>query len=142
MVQVPDSFDRTKPCLVTAFSSGSRGIYGAIGTSCEWGLKHGCAVADTDKGSGNGMHDLARDTVNLIDGTVSTASAAGKKAHFAADIAKSQLDAFNAAYPNRIAYKHAHSQQNPEKDWGRYTLQSIERAFYVLNQRYGNLVDG
>ncbi|WP_298624325.1 3-hydroxybutyrate oligomer hydrolase family protein [uncultured Zoogloea sp.] len=136
MVQVPDSFDRTKPCIVTATSSGSRGIYGAIGTSGEWGLKHGCAVAYTDKGSGNGMHDLARDTVNMIDGTVSTASAAGKKAHFAADITKSQLDAFNAAYPNRIAYKHAHSQQNPEKDWGRNTLDAVAFAFYVLNEKY------
>ena len=48
-------------------------------------------MAYSDKGSGNGMHDLARDTVNMIDGTVSTASAAGKKAHFAADITKSQL---------------------------------------------------
>ncbi|WP_374264983.1 3-hydroxybutyrate oligomer hydrolase family protein [Zoogloea sp.] len=136
MVQVPDSFDPTKPCIVTATSSGSRGIYGAIGTSGEWGLKHGCAVAYTDKGSGNGMHDLARDTVNMIDGTVQTASSAGKKAHFAADLSKTQLDALNAAFPNRIAYKHAHSAQNPERDWGRNTLDAIAFAFYVLNEQY------
>ncbi len=30
--------------------------------------------------------------------------------------------AFNAATPNRFAFKHAHSQQNPEKDWGKWTL--------------------
>ena len=136
MVQVPDSFDTTRPCIVTATSSGSRGIYGAIGTAGEWGLKHGCAVAYTDKGSGNGMHDLAKDTVNMIDGLVSTASAAGKKAHFAADISKSQLDAFNLAFPNRVAYKHAHSGQNPEKDWGRNTLDAVAFAFYVLNEKY------
>ena len=26
--------------------------------------------------------------------------------------------AYNAAFPNRVAFKHAHSQQNPEEDWG------------------------
>ncbi|MDY0036847.1 MAG: D-(-)-3-hydroxybutyrate oligomer hydrolase [Zoogloea oleivorans] len=137
MVQVPNSFDKTKPCIVTATSSGSRGVYGAIGTAGEWGLKHGCAVAYSDKGSGNGMHDLAADTVNLIDGTVATASAAGTTAHFAADISKSELDAFNLTFPNRIAYKHAHSRQNPEKDWGKYTLDAVGFAFYVLNEKYG-----
>ncbi|MCK6392856.1 D-(-)-3-hydroxybutyrate oligomer hydrolase [Zoogloea sp.] len=137
MVQIPASFNAAQPCIVTATSSGSRGIYGAIGTAGEWGLKHGCAVAYTDKGSGNGMHDLAKDTVNLIDGTVSSASAAGKRAHFAADLSKSQLDAFNTAFPNRIAYKHAHSRQNPEKDWGRNTLDAVGFAFYVLNEKFG-----
>ncbi len=137
MVQIPANFNTSQPCLVTATSSGSRGIYGAIGTAGEWGLKHGCAVAYTDKGSGNGMHDLARDTTNLIDGTVSTAAAAGTRAHFVANLTKAQLDAFNAAFPNRIAYKHAHSQQNPEKDWGRNTLDAVGFAFYVLNEKFG-----
>jgi hydroxybutyrate-dimer hydrolase len=137
MVQIPSSFDTSKPCVVTATSSGSRGIYGAIGTAGEWGLKHGCAVAYTDKGSGNGMHDLATDTVNLIDGTVATATTAGKGAHFGADLSKNELDAFNLAFPNRVAYKHAHSRQNPEKDWGKHTLDAVGFAFYVLNEKYG-----
>lgn len=137
MVQVPDSFDTANPCIITATSSGSRGVYGAIGTAGEWGLKHGCAVAYTDKGSGNGMHDLTADRVTLMDGTVVTSSAAGKRALFAANLSKSALDAFNQAFPNRIAYKHAHSQQNPEKDWGRNTLDAISFAFYVLNEKYG-----
>jgi hydroxybutyrate-dimer hydrolase len=137
MVQVPDSFDTSKPCIVTATSSGSRGIYGAIGTAGEWGLKHGCAVAYTDKGSGNGMHDLAADTVNLIDGSVTTATTAGKTALFAADLSKNELDTFNLAFPNRVAYKHAHSRQNPEKDWGKHTLDAVGFAFYVLNEKYG-----
>jgi|APMI01.1.fsa_nt_gi hydroxybutyrate-dimer hydrolase len=137
MVQIPDSFDTSKPCVVTATSSGSRGIYGAIGTAGEWGLKHGCAVAYTDKGSGNGMHDLATDTVNLIDGTVATATTAGKEAHFSADLSKNELDAFNLTFPNRVAYKHAHSRQNPEKDWGKHTLDAVGFAFYVLNEKYG-----
>ena len=53
MVQVPDAFDPTKACIVTATASGSRGAYGAIGAS-GGGLKRGCAVAYTDKGTGNG----------------------------------------------------------------------------------------
>jgi hydroxybutyrate-dimer hydrolase len=64
MVQIPSTWNRERPCIVTATSSGSRGIYGAIGTAGEWGLKRGCAVAYTDKGTGSGVHDLATNTVN------------------------------------------------------------------------------
>lgn len=68
MVQVPATFDPEKPCIVTATSSGSRGVYGAIGTAGDWGLKRGCAVAYADKGSGNGVHALHNNTVNRING--------------------------------------------------------------------------
>ncbi|MGB7481032.1 MAG: D-(-)-3-hydroxybutyrate oligomer hydrolase [Burkholderiaceae bacterium] len=141
MVQVPSSFDPANPCIVTATSSGSRGVYGAIGTAGEWGLKHKCAVAYTDKGTGNGVHDLQNDTVNLQDGTRATAVAAGKKSNFTANLSTAELTAFNAATPNRFAVKHAHSQQNPEKDWGKWTLQAVEFAYYVLNQQYGELAN-
>ena len=138
MVQVPDSFNSAKPCIVTATSSGSRGIYGAIGTSGEWGLKHGCAVAYTDKGSGNGWHDLMTNKVTLIDGTSADAATAGVAAHFKAAMSDAARAAYNAVFPNRVAYKHAHSQQNPEKDWGKNTLQAIQFAYYVLNEQYGS----
>jgi len=46
-------------------------------------------------------------------------------------------DDFNADWPDRFAWKHAHSGVNPEADWGRHVLQSIEFGFYVLNERYG-----
>jgi hydroxybutyrate-dimer hydrolase len=137
MVQVPSSFDPSKPCIVTGTSSGSRGIYGAIGSSGEWGLKRGCAVAYTDKGTGSGVHDLQADTVNLIDGTRTSATAAGKASHFTARLSAEERAAFNAATPNRIAVKHAHSQLNPEADWGRDTLRAVEFAFWVLNEQYG-----
>ena len=137
MVQVPDSFDPAAPCIVSGTSSGSRGVYGAIGTSGEWGLKHRCAVAYSDKGTGNGVHDLQADTVNLIDGRRSTAAAAATASNFTARLSSAERNAFNGATPNRIAVKHAHSEQNPEKDWGLHTLQAIEFAFYVLNERYG-----
>jgi hydroxybutyrate-dimer hydrolase len=136
MVQVPDSFNLSKPCIVTATSSGSRGIYGAIGTAGEWGLKHGCVVAYTDKGSGNGWHDLVTNKVTLIDGTTADATTAGTAAHFKAMISDAARTAYNALFPNRMAYKHAHSQQNPEKDWGKNTLQAVEFAYYVLNDQF------
>jgi len=140
MVQVPDTFNPSKPCIVTATSSGSRGIYGAIGTSGEWGLKRGCAVAYTDKGSGNGFHDLQSNKVTLIDGTTADAAAAGTLALFKANITDAARNAYNALFPNRVAYKHAHSQQNPDKDWGKNTLQAVEFAFYVLNEQYGSAI--
>lgn len=142
MVQVPAGFDPGQPCIVTATSSGSRGIYGAIGTAGEWGLKRGCAVAYTDKGTGNGLHDLMSDAVHRIDGSLSTAAAAGTQALFKADLSDAERSAFNAAFPDRVAYKHAHSQQNPEKDWGRHTLQAVKLAFFVLNEKFGDPIAG
>ena len=135
-VQIPASFDPKNPCIVTGPSSGSRGVYGAIGTSGDWGLKHGCAVAYTDAGKGTGYHDLAADKVNLIDGRLVTRAAAGGLAHFVADLAGAALSAFNAAFPNRIAYKHIHSQQNPEKEWGQNVLDSVRFAFWAINEQY------
>ncbi len=136
LVQVPDSFNPLQPCIITATSSGSRGVYGAI-TTGEWGLKRGCAVAYTDKGTGGAPHDLANDTVPLIDGTRAGAAAAGSAAQFNAGLSAADLAAFNAASPNRFAFKHAHSGRNPEKDWGLFTLQALEFAFWALNEQYG-----
>ncbi len=143
MVQVPSTFSASAPCIVTAASSGSRGVYGAIGSAGEWGLKRGCAVAYTDKGTGNGVHDLQNGTVNRFDGTRATVAAAGSDSNFTATLSATELTAFNAATPNRFAVKHAHSQANPEADWGTMTLQAVEFAFYVLNQQFGTaLPDG
>ena len=140
MVQIPAGFSAAAPCIVTAASSGSRGVYGAIGSAGEWGLKRGCAVAYTDKGTGNGVHDLQNDTVNRIDGTRATAAVAGDDSQFTAQLFHADLEAFNAATPNRFAVKHAHSGINPEAYWGTFTLQAVEFAFYVLNQQYGTVL--
>ena len=137
MVQVPSTFNKNDPCIITGASSGSRGVYGAIGTAGDWGLKKGCAVAYTDKGSGAGVHDLATNTVNLQNGTRTGAAAAGKASHFTAALTDAERTALLADRPNRIAVKHTHSQQNPEKDWGKNVLNSIEFAFYVLNEQFG-----
>lgn len=139
MVQVPATFNPASPCIVTGTSSGSRGVYGAIGSSGEWGLKNGCAVAYTDKGTGNGIHDLQANTVSLQNGVRADATAAGKNSIFTANLTAAERAAFNTATANRLAIKHAHSQQNSEKDWGKYTLQSVEFAYFVLNNQFGDL---
>lgn len=139
LVQIPGSFDKTKPCIVAGPSSGSRGIYGAIGSAGEWGLKRGCAVAYTDAGKGTGYHDLATDQVNLVDGRLVDRATAGTLAHFASDLVGATLSAFNTAFPNRIAYKHIHSRQNPEKDWGKNVLDSLRFAFWAVNEEFSAL---
>ncbi|WP_429526914.1 D-(-)-3-hydroxybutyrate oligomer hydrolase [Paraburkholderia youngii] len=139
LVQIPTSFNPDQPCIVTATSSGSRGVYGAISAAGEWGLKRGCAVAYTDKGSGNGAHELSTNRVTLIDGTLQDASTAGKASLFTAKLGSSTLATFNAQFPNRYAFKHAHSQQNPEQDWGKNTLQAIQFAYWALNDSFGAL---
>jgi len=132
MVQVPSDFDRDNPCIVAAPAPHSQGVYGAIST--EWGLKNRCAVAYTDKGMGNGVHDLNTDTINRIDGTRGIATDVGKQGNFKAQ-ASSEMDlsGYQSTYPYRIALKSAHSQQNPEAKWGQNVLEAIQFAFYVLN---------
>ena len=136
-VQIPDSFNQAAPCLVLGPSSGSRGVYGAVAAASEWGLKRGCAVALTDAGRGVGLYDLTDDTVNKIDGTRATRAAAGALTHFAANITDAARTAYNALFPNRLALKQVHSQQNSEKDWGNDTLAAASYALFALNDRYG-----
>lgn len=141
LLQIPTNFDPTLPCLVAAPSTGSRGVYGAVSTAGDWGLKNRCAVIYTDKGTGVGVHDLTGDTVNLIDGTRTTSSNAGVYSHFTATGKESMsISSFASSNSNRVAQKHAHSQRNPEKDWGKNILNSITFAFDVLNRQdvFGN----
>ncbi|WP_290649623.1 3-hydroxybutyrate oligomer hydrolase family protein [Aquisalimonas sp.] len=137
MVQVPESFDVANACMVTAPSSGSRGIYGAIGTAGEWGLKRGCAVVYTDKGTGTGAHNLAENRTQAIDGLLVDARPGRTEALFRADLTEAQRRDFEAEYPHRFAFKHAHSGRNPEQDWGENVLESIRFGFYVLNELHG-----
>ncbi len=141
-VQIPDSFDVNAPCVVVGPSSGSRGVYGAIATAGDWGLKRGCAVALTDAGKGMGLYDLTDDTVHRIDGTRATRTAAGTLSNFAANLTDAARTVFNAAFPNRVALKQAHSQLNPEKDWGNDTLSAASYALYALNQQYAPYAPG
>jgi hydroxybutyrate-dimer hydrolase len=42
---------------------------------------------------------------------------------------------FLAEWPHRVAFKAAHSKQNPEKDWGEDVLRAIRFAFVELQRR-------
>lgn len=139
MVQVPDSFDPEAPCVVTAASSGSRGVYGAIGTAGEWGLTRGCAVVYTDKGTGTGFHDLMDDTGFNLQGEVIGADQSD--VHFAADLSDADRQDFNTAHPQRFAVKHAHSGLNAWSLWGQSVLQSVEFGLWVLNELYADTDD-
>jgi hydroxybutyrate-dimer hydrolase len=135
MVQIPASFDPHRAAILAVPSPGSRGVYGGIAAG-EWGLKQGFAVAYTDKGTGNGCHELGTDTVILIDGLTAPASLTASSSHFTADLSRSELAQFDRDYPFRYAFKHAHSRGNPEKDWGTFVLKAIEFAFQVINERF------
>lgn len=126
LVQVPDGFDRKRRCVVIAPSSGSRGVYGAISVAGAWGLPKGCAVAYTDKGTGTDYFDIAARAGARADGTLGEA---GRED----DMAFSPNVAANA---RGIAFKHAHSQDNPEADWGRHVHQAAQYALRALDRAF------
>lgn len=135
IVGVPASFNPRQPCLVAVPSSGSRPVYGELGTIGEWAYNKGCAVAATDKGTGMGLHDLDRDQAYTLDGEPVTAGQR-KDLGFNANLLGEDLGEFRRRQPQHLALKHAHGQRNPEKDWGLYTLQALQTAFYVLNRQF------
>ncbi len=134
LLQVPASFRANRPCILAVPVNGSASLYRDIVDFGYWGLRRDCAVVYTDKGLGNGVHDLDTDTVNRLDGTRVSAAEAGREAHFRADLDASKRQEFLKSFPNRIAFKHAHSKQNPEAGWGRDVVRAIQFAFYQLNQ--------
>jgi hydroxybutyrate-dimer hydrolase len=121
MVQVPDAFDANARCLLVTASSGSRGVYGAIALAGAWGLPRGCAVAYTDKGAGTDWVQSGTPQRHGLDGRL----ADGATAAFAPE--------FTGTAP-RVAWKHAHSQDNPEADWGRHVRQAAEFGLQALAQ--------
>ncbi len=123
LMQMPDDFDHKRRCVVVTASSGSRGIYGAIALAGAWALPKGCAVAYTDKGAGTDYFDLDTRSGARADGTPGLAGCDDDLAFV--------LDAANRA--KGIACKHAHSQDNPEADWGRHVQQAAEFALHALN---------
>ncbi len=123
LLQLPDSFDAGKRCVVVTASSGSRGIYGAIAVAGAWGLPKGCAVAYTDKGNGTDYFDLD----------------AGMGVDAANQVVAASTDAGLAFTPSTtsgqgVAFKHAHSQDNPEADWGLHVKQAADFALAKLNE--------
>ena len=132
MLQVPADFDATHPCLVVVSSSGSRGIYGALPTAGEWGLRNRCAVVHTDKGTGVGFFDLDSGTGYRID-LVPTQDPDDPLLTFR-PAGPDGLVALRGQHPHRVAVKHAHGGGNPEKDWGLYVLQAVQVGLELLNR--------
>ena len=126
LAQVPDNFDLVKRCVLVAPASGSRGIYGAVSVAAAWGLPKGCAVVYTDKGAGSDYYDLDAQSGVRANGTV---GALGE----VADLAFVPDAPVNAS---GVAFKHAHSKDNPEADWGRHVKQAAEYALLALAQAY------
>ncbi len=152
MVQVPSAFNVEAPCIVAAPSSGSRGVYGAIGTGGAWGIEKGCAVAYTDMNKGTGAVDLTQakgygiqhdaldlDTDEELTFRVPTQeNVTNPSAEYAGVTlpTQAQVDTYTTDKTNRYAFKQTHSQKNTEKDWGLHTLQSIKFAFNILNAQF------
>lgn len=123
LAQVPDAFDPAKRCLVVTVASGSRGVYGAMAVGAAWGLPRGCAVVHTDKAAGSDYFDLDAGLGEALDGRVASPEAG-----------LAFVPATNAT--SGIAVKHAHSQDNPEADWGRHARQAAEFGLRALAMAY------
>jgi hydroxybutyrate-dimer hydrolase len=134
LLQIPADLSTGRRCLVAIPVNGSASLFRDIVDFGYWGLRHDCAVVYTDKGHGNGFHLLEPDTVNSLDGRQVPASEAGKAEHFRADLDDAARRAFLAEWPHRVAFKAAHSKQNPEKDWGEDVLHAIRFAFVELGK--------
>lgn len=126
MAQIPDAFDAKARCLIVTAVSGSRGIYGAIGSISAYGLPRGCAVVHTDKGGGTGFFDVATGEGAQADGT---RAQRGGELEFDPDTSAREVE-------TRVAMKHAHSGDNPEADWGRHVLQAAHFGMQTLNDAF------
>jgi hydroxybutyrate-dimer hydrolase len=115
MLQLPDSFDAARPCLVVSASSGSRGIYGAIALAGGWGLPRGCAVVYTDKGGGSDWIAPGSTRGPGLNGVLP--AAAGESLRFALD-----------APARSVAVPHLHSGDQPEALWGGFVEQAAAWA--------------
>jgi hydroxybutyrate-dimer hydrolase len=134
VIQISDNFDPDDPCIFLAPPSGSRGYYGGIAIG-EWGLFEGCAVVLPGKATGTGFHLLGTDEVYDRDGVLTAANQIKNKSQFT--VRKTgKLRRFLNQHPNRVATKHAHSQINPERLWGKLALQGIDFAFWALNDHF------
>ena len=131
LLQIPVDFDKKKPCIVAVPASNYDGLYNAKDMQIRglWGLKHNCAVVYNDKGLGNGIYDITNQQGFTIEGKI-----AKDNLLFNPKIKNREI--FIENNPNRYAVKQLHSKQNPEHNWGKYILNSIEFALYEINDRF------
>jgi hydroxybutyrate-dimer hydrolase len=126
LAQIPDTFDRDRRCLVVAPSSGSRGVYGAIGFAGAFALPRGCAVAYTDKGAGSDIFDWDSDSGTRLDGT-----RAGR-----GEAPLAFAPAGTVPPNHQVSIKHAHSGDNPEADWPRHVMQAAAFGLRALDMAF------
>jgi len=127
VMQFPDDFNQAQPCLVAAPSSGSRHVFGAVGTSGAWALLKKCAVVYTDKGTGTAVRINGDQRVYDINGQY-------------LDVATHTNPFSQRQDPIKdltVAMQHAHSGDNPEAFWGLFVLDSIRFAQDVMAQWHG-----
>lgn len=120
VLQIPDSFDLENACLVVAPSSGSRNVFGAVGTSGTWALVHGCAVVYTDKGTGTEVA-LLENKKYRVDGLISDDQ----------DTMAVGTD-LSPASALHVVQKHPYSQVHPEQYWGEFVLDAAAYGLALL----------
>ena len=140
VLQIPASFDLSNPCILVVSVTSNTRIY--TGSSPAWGLRRNCAVVQTDKLGGNGIHELTTNTVLQITGEIANADAIGTDSHFTAPLSAADRMAYVAKYPNRVAVK-PFSKRNTFAAWGPDIVSAARFAYYCLNEMYGKtLADG
>lgn len=121
LLQIPASFDPYRPCLLVTAASGSRGIYGALPTVGQWGLRRGCAVVTDDKALGMRVLDPTAGVQVAADGAVRPLAAKPSRP---------------AAFSHALEMAHAHAQPLSEPLWGRLLLRAGEVALRVLSAEH------
>lgn len=134
MLQIPDNMNTEAPCIIVAASSGSRGIYGAVGTVGTWALTHDCAIAYTDKGTGTGFYFLDTKKGYDVEGNYVQDSSNNPLIYSQKMTEKNRV--FIQNHPQAIATKQSYSGNNVEKDFGRFVIQAGEFALYQLNKHF------
>ncbi|WP_392562070.1 3-hydroxybutyrate oligomer hydrolase family protein [Orbus sturtevantii] len=136
LLQIPLDFDTKRPCIIAIPTTGSEGVYNAkdIQVRGLWGLNRNCAVVYNDKGLGNLLFDLSNEKNYLANDRILTESAVNKERLFNINLDKKTTEQFN----HRYAIRQLYSQQNPEAKWGEYVLNSIEFAFYEINELFAS----
>jgi len=123
LLQIPSSFNPQRPCLLVTAASGSRGVYGALPTVGQWGLRRGCAVVTDDKALGMRVIDRTASLQISAEGAVQALSPTLET---------------RAAFPHALEMAHAHGSPPSEPLWGRLLLRAGEVALRMLSSEYPN----
>ncbi|MDR3095712.1 MAG: D-(-)-3-hydroxybutyrate oligomer hydrolase [Paraburkholderia sp.] len=132
LLQIPASFNAESACLVVIPTPGSQNYWNDMQRAGYWGLRHGCALAWTDKGTGAGIQDL--DSGSTVD-QVGTTSRPHAGVRLDVITGHPEAKAFARTYPHRIAFKWANSGWNQEAEWGHAVLEAAAFGLAELESR-------